>query len=313
MARKNIALTCLCFDRPKLKKTKKSYMCTNSNCIHSHKGNEFKILNGLPVIISETLTDTVCSADQIETYVKRTNRNWSSLIDLLSSTSKITRKNCDTFVKRLFSLSDRPKVLVIGGAKPGSGTEKLWGAANIDIHSVDIYSSEYVDVICDGHYLPFSSKSYDGVWIQAVLEHVVEPGVVVKEIHRVLKDGGVVYAETPFMQQVHEGAYDFTRYTVLGHRYLFKEFEVISMGGNMGAATVVVWSLKYLVWALFRSKLVARLTGVLLGILLRPLDMLVSERSMHDAASGVFFMGTKSTDNVLSHKDLVKLYDGNFK
>ena len=36
---------------------------------------------------------------------------------------------------------------------------------------------------------------------------------------------GIVYAETPFMQQVHEGAYDFTRYTVLGHRYLFKKFK----------------------------------------------------------------------------------------
>ncbi len=48
-----------------------------------------------------------------------------------------------------------------------------------------------------------------------------------KEIHRVLKDDGIVYADTPFMQQVHEGAYDFTRFTLSGHRWLFKNFALL--------------------------------------------------------------------------------------
>ena len=34
--------------------------------------------------------------------------------------------------------------------------------------------------------------------IYAVLEHVLEPNVVVSEIHRVPKDNGIVYAETPY-------------------------------------------------------------------------------------------------------------------
>ena len=64
---------------------------------------------------------------------------------------------------------------------------------------------------------------------------MVEPEKVVAEIYRVLKENGIVYAETPFMQQVHEGAYDFTRYTVLGHRYLFRQFHALSIGGNKGS------------------------------------------------------------------------------
>jgi len=56
--------------------------------------------------------------------------------------------------------------------------------------------------------------------VQAGLEHVRDLWQVVAEIHRVLKDDGLVYAETPFMQQVHEGPYDFTRFTESGHRYL---------------------------------------------------------------------------------------------
>ena len=104
------------------------------------------------------------------------------------------------------------------------------GRIDIEVHSIDIYASPTVDLICDAHYLPLEGEYYDAVWIQAVLEHVVQPELVVHEIHRVLKPDGIVYAETPFMQQVNEGAYDFTRYTVLGHRYLFKKFSLIDRG-----------------------------------------------------------------------------------
>ena len=43
---------------------------------------------------------------------------------------------------------------------------------------------------------------------------MLDPPRVVAEMHRVLRPGGLLYAEIPFMQQVHEGAYDFTRYTL---------------------------------------------------------------------------------------------------
>ena len=54
-----------------------------------------------------------------------------------------------------------------------------------------------------------------------MLEHAVDPDRVAAGIHRVLKPQALVHAETPIMQQVREGAYDFTWFTVLGHRYLF--------------------------------------------------------------------------------------------
>ncbi len=54
------------------------------------------------------------------------------------------------------------------------------------------------------------------------------------EIHRVLRPGGIVYADTPFLQQVHEGAYDFTRFTDSGHRFLFRRFERIDSGSVAG-------------------------------------------------------------------------------
>ena len=154
-----------------------------------------------------------------------------------------------------------------------------------------------------------SKVPINGVWIQAVLEHVVEPQVVVAEIYRVLRASGIVYAETPFMQQVHEGAFDFTRFTVLGHRYLFRDFEIVDAGGNKGAETVLAWSIRYFTWALTRSRFISRLVGLGMHVLLKPFAAILSRKALFDSSSGVFFLGRKSTTRV-SHRELTKLYDG---
>ena len=108
--------------------------------------------------------------------------------------------------------------------------------------------------------------SFDGVVVQAVLEHVLSPATVVAEIHRVLRDGGLVYAETPFMQAVHEGAFDFTRFTDLGHRRLFGRFEEIDRGVAVGPGSSLLWALRY-----FARSLPSR--G---GVMVRLLDFAVS-------------------------------------
>jgi hypothetical protein len=50
-----------------------------------------------------------------------------------------------------------------------------------------------------------------------------------------LRTKGVVYDETPCMKHVHEGPYDFTRFTASGHHYLFKNFSQICSGVTAGA------------------------------------------------------------------------------
>ncbi|MEM9714958.1 MAG: methyltransferase domain-containing protein [Pseudomonadota bacterium] len=246
-------------------------------------------------------------------YVERPRAKKSGLKKIIVGESETTIRNCQTFLQKITNGKDKAKVLVIGGGEYGSGTAELWSHPNVEIHSLDIYNSVSVDLICDAHYLPLKSDFYDGVWIQAVLEHVVEPHVVVKEIHRVLKTDGWVYAETPFMQQVHEGAYDFTRFTVLGHRYLFREFKAEDFGGNKGAEVSFTWSVRYLIWAITRSQKVARLVGLAVGILVRPLKYVTSEASLFDSSSGVFFLGQKSDEERITHKELVALYRGQYR
>jgi SAM-dependent methyltransferase/uncharacterized protein YbaR (Trm112 family) len=190
------------------------------------------------------------------------------------------------------------RVLVIGGGQLGQGTAELIGVPDLAVVETDVYIGPRTAIVCDGHHLPFADESFDGVVIQAVLEHVVDPVLVVAEIHRVLKPTGVVYAETPFMQQVHEGPYDFTRWTEIGHRRLFRMFKTIDTGVTAGPAVVLLWSIGYFARSFPRrtsTQLAVEKLATVCFVWLKPLDArLVSRPGATDGASGVYFLGLKA-------------------
>jgi len=201
-----------------------------------------------------------------------------------------------------------PRILVIGGGTVGDGLEGLYADPTVDLISFDVYASPATQFVGDGHSIPLADGSVDGVIVQAVLEHVLEPTVVAAEIHRVLRVGGIVYADTPFLQQVHEGAYDFTRFTDSGHRYLFRNFERIDSGSVAGAGTALRWSVDYFVRALTRSVPLGRVVS-LCFFWLSWLDRFLDPKHSVDAASSVFFLGRK-TDEPISGADIIDYYQG---
>jgi hypothetical protein len=219
----------------------------------------------------------------------------------------VAATNCERFVTLAKEQSSRPRILVVGGAKIGLGARALYEDPTLDVVGTDVFSSPNTVLIADAHKLPFVDGSFDGVWIQAVLEHVLEPANVVAEIHRVLRDDGVVYAETPFMQQVHERAYDFTRFTQSGHRWLFRNFSEISAGPVTGGAVSLLWSIRYLFRTLGAGDGTSRLAA-LPFFWLRFLDRFSNGRSKADAASGLFFLGRRSNQS-LSPSAMPQYYD----
>jgi hypothetical protein len=152
------------------------------------------------------------------------------------------------------------------------------------------------------------AQSVDAVVVQAVLEHVLEPPRVVAEIHRVLAEGGLVYAETPFMQQVHGAAFDFTRFTASGHRYLFRRFAEINAGPVGGPGTQLLWSLDHATRGLFRSQTAGRVAKVLC-FWLRYLDAIVQAEYAIDDAPAFYFLGRKSEVEV-PPGDMISYYQG---
>ena len=102
------------------------------------------------------------------------------------------------------------------------------------------------------------------------------------------------------MQQVHEQAYDFSRFTQSGHRWLFRRFSEISAGAVGGAGVALAWSIRYFWRALGAGNKLSRL-AVLPFFWIRYLDAFGRGRAAADAASGFFFLGRRSEQAMDPH------------
>jgi SAM-dependent methyltransferase len=72
--------------------------------------------------------------------------------------------------------------------------------------------------------LPFEDAAFDGVVLKDLLEHVDDPVEVVRETHRVLKPGGLVFASSPDAQRWVWDDYTHRRpFTRKGFRLLFAD------------------------------------------------------------------------------------------
>ncbi len=278
---------------------------------------EYPVVDGVPLLIAEekSVFSIVDLLAQYEAFAHPKSGLKEKIGRFIPEISKNVKAevNYRKFVDLLPAGGAPAHVLVLGCGDLGEGMDILVSEAGIELVETDVAWSGRTALICDAHSIPFQDESFDGVVVQAVLEHVVDPYVCVAEIWRVLKKDALVYAETPFMQQVHGGAYDFTRFTPLGHRRLFRRFAEIESGAVGGGGMALAWTYQYFLMSLAATrglraglKLFARLTS----FWLKYLDLLLINRpGTLDAAAGVYFLGRKSQET-LSDRELIGLYRG---
>jgi SAM-dependent methyltransferase/uncharacterized protein YbaR (Trm112 family) len=288
------------------------FECSNFQC-----AAYFPIVDNIPVLISEE--SSIFSVNDFvfrrETFFGKENKLKRSILKLIPSNSANIKGslNYRRMSEILLAQSPTPRVLVIGGSVIGQGLEYFVNNNAIELVESDVSFGPRTMLISDAHDLPFQDGSFDGVIIQAVLEHVVDPQRCCAEIHRVLNNKGIVYAETPFMQQVHDSPYDFTRFTHLGHRRLFRHFEEIESGATCGPGMALSWSYQYFLLSFTTRKVLRNILTVFArftSFYLKYFDYyLINNPGGLDAASGYYFIGRKS-DQILSDKDLIKLYRG---
>ena len=101
-----------------------------------------------------------------------------------------------------------------------------------------------VDIVTDLRSLPLAEGSLAGGISIAVLEHVPDPAAHIAEMHRVLRPGGRMLVFVPFMQPFHASPYDFQRYTEVGLREQFPQFEVLSVKVGAGPTSGMLWTLQ---------------------------------------------------------------------
>ena len=297
--------------KEKLKLVKSSHLqCINKSC-HLPK-KTFPIINKIPILIPFNLEDCIFEDSYTENFINfgSKKRDVSNVKIKIKKTFKdlIFGKNIQTIKNYKYlanNLKKDSKILIIGGGTIGSGADDFFSICKkkaIKIDSIDVYFSHNITAIADAHYLPFENESYELVIIQAVLEHVINPNRVVEEIYRILANNAIVYAETPFMQCVHEGPYDFTRFSHSGHRWLFKKFKEISSGAHHGAFSSSLFILSYAISGLMRNRTIGIIIRILFTRFSKFLDLINDEKSNIDVACGTYFLGIKS--NYYSNKKI---------
>jgi SAM-dependent methyltransferase len=103
---------------------------------------------------------------------------------------------------------------------------------------MELEPGEGIDVVGSVESMPFESGSIDLVIAQEVLEHVGSPDVAVREVHRVLKQGGVAYIQLPFVIGYHPCPQDYWRFTHegIGRLVESENFDVVRTGMSVGPA-----------------------------------------------------------------------------
>ena len=231
-----------------------------------------------------------------------------------SPSINLSRNNTLQTMRGILDRRGHCNILVVGSGRQRTWLTPLMQAVRPH-HLVytDVNMEADVDIFCDAHDLPFADCAFDAVIATAVLEHVLYPERVAAEIARTLNPEGVLYSELPFIQQVHEGPYDFTRYTLSGHRRLFRQFAELDSGMVAGPATALVWSIENFALAFFagrRSRLVTKAVMRILFFWLKYFDHILAKRpEALDGASCTFFLGAKGKFPI-ADAEIIRAYIG---
>lgn len=292
----------------------KKIKCNNLEC-----ASVFPMVDGIPILINES--NSIFNISDLKKGKKTTILDYETnkirrlirkLIPRLGENFG-SKKNYLLLSKLLSEKSKSQKILVIGAGIEGKDFKIIKSLHSVSILNTDVCFGPNTNIICDAHDLPFCDSTFDAVISQAVLEHVVDPYRCAEEIYRVLKIGGLVYSETPFIQQVHMAPYDFTRFTFLGHRRLFRGFKEIDSGVCCGPGMALAWTYQYFLLSFFESKIIRKLIKVFAAytsFFLSYFDrFLINKSASYDAASAFYFIGTKSRKK-LTDKQILKIYKG---
>jgi hypothetical protein len=113
------------------------------------------------------------------------------------------------------------------------------------------------------------------------------------------------------MQQVHGGRFDFTRFTFLGHRRLFRGFDEIDSGMVCGPGMSLASSYKYFLLSFSSSRALRQIVTLFshfTSFFLKYFDYhLMKKPQALDAASAYYFLGKRS-DQVLTDRELIRNY-----
>lgn len=173
---------------------------------------------------------------KIQNFLKKYGRLYNFLVDAFSPVFF----NPFTLYKlnRLLKLYSSENTILNIGSGPTYFMNRK------DIINIDIFAFDEVDIVADAHALPIKDACIDFVINIAMLEHVVDPQQVVKEMRRVAKKNGKILCYVPFIVPFHAAPHDFYRWTKSGIKELFSHFENVEIIICGGPTSAMLWILQ---------------------------------------------------------------------
>lgn len=168
-----------------------------------------------------------------------------------------------------------------------------------DVKTVDGMAAPGVDVVSDIHQLALSDRSFDCVFCTGTLEHVRDPRQAVAEIYRILRPGGIVHIDVPFIQGYHADPTDYWRFTLDGLRLLCEDFEELASGTHIGPTSGLVWIAREWANSWSSHRVVSNVLLAAFAVLLTPMKyldyLMIRGARSHRVASAVYFRGRRPT------------------
>jgi uncharacterized protein YbaR (Trm112 family)/SAM-dependent methyltransferase len=268
---------------------KKFLKCSNESC-----GRTFPVESGVPLFLdqSEGWIGQGASREKTPTEMEAIYASETLFYRLLKFARRwINAEYIPQFPKKVRDIFYRESPLRL--LEIGSGVRKI----HPNVVNLDIGLFDNVDVVGDGHHLPFLDYSFDGVVIEVVLEHVREPEKVISEIHRVLKRGGYVYSVVPFMHPYHGYPGDYRRFSIEGVESLFHGFEREELGvlRGPGVAMLNLLTTVPFLFTFSKSEKIFYITKGISLIFLFPMKfldkILIRNHQSHRLADTFYYLG----------------------
>ncbi len=260
-------------------------------------GATYAIVDGVPFMLTAASRSSLDGGREADPTVGLPRRWWSVWFGRIMQATSFGGPTYDPGQEKriralIRGLGEGATVLDLGSGG------RCWGSAVI---GMDVDRLPHVDVVGDGHRLPFADGVLDGIVCTGVLEHVNDAEAVTREIWRVLRSGGMVYAAVPFMQGYHPASgthQDFRRLTHIGLQQLLSAFEQVDFGVSGGPSSSLAWVLReylaMLVVGRGRFYQIAYAVSGWLTFWIKYLDyFLVHRATAHRIACGFYFLGRK--------------------
>ena len=255
------------------------------------------MIDDVPVLFSETeyqrLHQDLGHADQMQSEFKSgfVEKCLKAVKKCIGSTLHlpISRR-----VRDIWSKYDHEIRLVVGSGTTSSAANQV---------NLDIDRFKNVDVVASALDIPFEDNTFKLIFNTAVLEHVRDPIRVVDEMYRVLKPGGYIYTEVPFIAHFHAYPNDFQRYTVEGLKVLYKKYDIVETGvcvgpGSAFTAIAADW---FELFSFSQNRYVNGLFRLIPLLLLWPLKyadyVLVKNSRAHEVAMGIYILCSKPSSD----------------